>query len=109
MSTHDTPTRRQVLLGLSALAASPAIWPAEATRPSAIVDVHAHFQPEVLRALGIPGPMGSWSVQKHLDDMAAAGVTRSVLFTAQTNRPAQRAYEALGYRIAGDFALVLLA
>lgn len=79
MSTHDTPTRRQVLLGLSALAASPAIWPAEATRPSAIVDVHAHFQPEVLRALGIPGPMGSWSVQKHLDDMAAAGVTRSVL------------------------------
>src|SRR5690606_5595561 len=74
-------SRRQVLLGLSALAASSVTRPAEPRRTAAspIVDVHAHFQPDVLRALGMPGPMAAWSVQKHLDDMGAAGVTRSLL------------------------------
>ena len=74
-------SRRQALLGLSALAASSMTQPAEPRRAAAspIVDVHAHFQPDVLRALGMPGPMAAWSVQKHLDDMGAAGVTRSLL------------------------------
>lgn len=74
-------SRRQVLVGLSALAASSMTRPAEPRRAAAspIVDVHAHFQPDVLRALGMPGPMAAWSVQKHLDDMGAAGVTRSLL------------------------------
>lgn len=82
MSQFALPSRRQVLLGLSALAAAPPMMmAAEATRQasSPIIDVHAHFQPDVLRALGMPGPMGAWSLQKHLDDMAAAGVTRSLL------------------------------
>lgn len=35
------------------------------------------------------------------------GATRSVLFTGQTNQPARRAYEALGFRVIGDFGLVL--
>jgi predicted TIM-barrel fold metal-dependent hydrolase len=71
-----------MLLGLSALAAAPALAvAAEARRTAAspIIDVHAHFQPAVLRALGMPGPMASWSLQRHLDDMGAAGVTRSLL------------------------------
>jgi predicted TIM-barrel fold metal-dependent hydrolase len=73
-------SRRHLLLGLTAFAASPLVIGAEARdNPSAIIDVHAHFQPETLRQLGMPGPMASWTVQKHLDDMAAAGVTRSLL------------------------------
>lgn len=74
-------SRRQMLKGISALAATPALaWAAENRRPaSPLIDVHAHFQPSVLRALNMPGPMNAWSLQKHLDDMGAAGVTRSML------------------------------
>lgn len=82
MNPSNALSRRQMLLGLSALAAVPSMtWAAQAGRAanSPIVDVHAHFQPAVLRALGMPGPMAAWSLQKHLDDMAAAGVTRSLL------------------------------
>ncbi len=75
-------SRRRMIFGLSALAAAPSLLQgAEARRTGSagIIDVHAHFQPDVLRALGMPGPMASWTLQKHLDDMAAAGVTRSLL------------------------------
>lgn len=75
-------SRRRMILGLSALAAAPSLLPGAESRRAGgpgIVDVHAHFQPNVLRALGMPGPMASWSLQRHLDDMAAAGVTRSLL------------------------------
>lgn len=81
MNQCDTLSRRQVLQGLSALAAAPSVvLAAGQSRPaSPIIDVHAHFQPSVLRALNMPGPMNGWSLQKHLDDMGAAGVTRSML------------------------------
>jgi len=80
MSQDVSFSRRQMLLGLSALAAVPMALAAERRRnASPIIDVHAHFQPSVLRALGMPGPMNAWSLQKHLDDMAASGVTRSML------------------------------
>jgi 6-methylsalicylate decarboxylase len=48
-----------------------------------IVDVHAHYYPPVLKALGAPGPMNAWSLQRHLEEMDAAGVTRS-LFSLTT-------------------------
>jgi predicted TIM-barrel fold metal-dependent hydrolase len=82
MSQLAPVSRRAVLLGLPALAAAPTVnLAAQARGPtlSSIVDVHAHFQPQVLRALGMPGPMAAWSLAKHLDDMGAAGVTRSLL------------------------------
>lgn len=81
MSQYAAVSRRQMLLGLSALAAAPAISLAAERRRSAspIIDVHAHFQPSILKALNMPGPMAAWSLQKHLDDMDAAGVTRSIL------------------------------
>jgi predicted TIM-barrel fold metal-dependent hydrolase len=44
-----------------------------------IIDVHAHYYPPVLKALGLPSPMNAWSLQKHLEEMDAAGVTRSLL------------------------------
>jgi predicted TIM-barrel fold metal-dependent hydrolase len=69
-----------MLLGLSAMAAAPSFGlAADARRGAPIIDVHAHFQPAVLKALNMPGPMAAWSLQRHLDDMAAAGITRSIL------------------------------
>ncbi len=44
-----------------------------------IIDVHAHYQPPAIRALNLPGPMNAWDLQKQIDDMDAAGVTRAVL------------------------------
>jgi len=89
MSEFSQPTRRQMLLGLSALAAAPSIGlTADNRRKSPIIDVHSHFQPDVLRALGTPGPMNAWSLQKHLDDMGAAGVTRSVISITTPGLPA---------------------
>ena len=82
MNQFDMLTRRRMLMGLSALAAAPSVGLAADSRrkvTSPIVDVHAHFQPAVLRALNVPGPMNAWSLQKHLDDMGVAGVTRSML------------------------------
>jgi predicted GNAT family acetyltransferase len=34
------------------------------------------------------------------------GVTRAVLFTAEENRSAQRAYEAIGFHVVGDYGLI---
>ncbi len=81
MSQYPSFSRRQMLMGLSAFAAAPAISLSGESRkvPSSIIDVHAHFQPSVLKALNMPGPMAAWSLQKHLDDMGAAGVSRSML------------------------------
>ncbi len=36
-----------------------------------------------------------------------AGATRSILFTGEHNAAARAAYLALGYRVIGDFGLVL--
>lgn len=36
------------------------------------------------------------------------GVARAVLFTERENRPARRAYAALGFRVVGDYGMVLL-
>lgn len=108
MTGNAALSRRRMLLGLSALAASPLMIGAEARRntpSSSAVDVHAHFQPDTLRQLGMPGPMASWNVQRHLDDMAAAGVARSVLSITTPGVPetGERA-RALARRINDDAA-----
>jgi predicted GNAT family acetyltransferase len=41
-------------------------------------------------------------------DARDEGVRVAILFTPQSNLPAQRAYEALGFRHAGHYGLVLL-
>jgi 6-methylsalicylate decarboxylase len=82
MTSPEILSRRGFIAGLSAMAAASRIgYAAESGRANAgpIIDVHAHFQPAILKALGMPGPMAAWSLQKHLDDMGAAGVTRSML------------------------------
>jgi predicted TIM-barrel fold metal-dependent hydrolase len=81
MKDFTAISRRHMLMGLSALAAAPSIGMAADRRRGAasIIDVHAHFQPATLKALGMPGPMAAWSLQKHMEDMAAAGIARSML------------------------------
>jgi predicted TIM-barrel fold metal-dependent hydrolase len=76
-------SRRRVLLGVASAGIA---WgwragAAESTSASSkrIVDVHAHYYPPVLKALGIPGPMTAWSLQRHLEEMEVAGVARSLL------------------------------
>ena len=75
-------SRRDVLAGLAAATATLAASrgpAAETARRRDIIDVHAHFQPPAIRALNLPGPMNAWDLQKQMDDMDAAGVTRALL------------------------------
>lgn len=46
-------------------------------------------------------------VAASLLDVRAAGVTRAILFTGDTNFPAQKAYQALGFQRVGDYRLLL--
>jgi RimJ/RimL family protein N-acetyltransferase len=49
------------------------------------------------------------AVAGSLLEARAEGVSRSILFTDVENEPARRAYRALGYRVIGDYALMLFA
>ena len=69
-----------------------------------IVQVGGVFTPPALRGRGFARA----AVAASLLQARARGVQRSVLFTAETNQAARRAYTALGFRAIGDFGLVLL-
>ena len=75
--------RRDVLVGLASAGAAWSLRAYGAASTERIVDVHAHYYPPVLKALGTPGPMNAWSLQRHLEEMDAAGVARS-LFSLTT-------------------------
>lgn len=68
-----------------------------------VVQVGGVYTPPALRARGY----GRAAVAASLKQARDQGATRSVLFTAEKNLAAQRAYTALGYQVAGDFGLVL--
>jgi ribosomal protein S18 acetylase RimI-like enzyme len=70
-----------------------------------IVQVGGVWTPPELRGRGY----GRAVVAGSLLDARAAGVDRAVLFTGEENGPARAAYEALGFRIVGDYALVIFA
>src|SRR5882672_4823292 len=77
-------SRRELLVGLSSVGVAWAAVRAGAAdtsrlQPSHAVDVHAHYYPPALKALGTPSLMNTWSVQRHLEDMDAAGVARTLL------------------------------
>ncbi|MBN1485403.1 MAG: GNAT family N-acetyltransferase [Chloroflexia bacterium] len=68
------------------------------------VQVGGVWTPPELRSRGY----GRAAVAASLLAARAEGATRGVLFTGQENVPAQRAYEALGFRRVGDYRLLLL-
>lgn len=72
-----------------------------ATLPDA-VQVGGVWTPPAWRGRGYARAVVAGS----LLDARAQGVTRGVLFTAVENRPAQRSYEALGFRAVGDYGLL---
>ncbi|MEJ2207830.1 MAG: GNAT family N-acetyltransferase [Anaerolineae bacterium] len=68
------------------------------------VQVGGVWTPPELRCRGY----GRAAVAASLLAARAEGATRGVLFTGKENVPAQRAYEALGFRRVGDYRLLLL-
>jgi ribosomal protein S18 acetylase RimI-like enzyme len=68
-----------------------------------IVQVGGVYTPPPLRSRGYARA----AVAGSLKLARAQGATRSVLFTSEENQAAQAAYRGLGYRVTGDFGLVL--
>lgn len=70
-----------------------------------VVQVGGVWTPPELRGRGY----GRAVVAGSLVDAGSQGVRRAVLFTDEKNRAARAAYEALGFRVVGDYALVIFA
>jgi RimJ/RimL family protein N-acetyltransferase len=68
-----------------------------------VAQVGGVFTPPALRGRGYARA----AVAASLELARGRGVTRSILFTGETNQAAQRAYLALGYDVIGDFGLLL--
>jgi predicted TIM-barrel fold metal-dependent hydrolase len=91
MPNRSNWTRREALGAMGAVAALPLLRNSWAAAPSAarnIIDVHAHFQPPAIRDLNQGGPMNAWDVQKQIEDMDAAGVSRAMLSVTTPGVPA---------------------
>src|SRR6185369_14552765 len=91
MPNRSRWTRREALGALGAATTLPMLnsgWAAAPGTGRNIIDVHAHFQPPAIRALNQPGPMNAWDLQKQIDDMDAAGVTRAMLSVTTPGVPA---------------------
>lgn len=68
------------------------------------VQVGGVYTPPALRSRGYARCV----VAASLLDARAEGAEQAILFTGRENVPAQRAYEALGFRPIGDYRIVLL-
>jgi predicted TIM-barrel fold metal-dependent hydrolase len=103
-----------MLLGLASAGAAWTLRSVAAEKEPAsgerIVDVHAHYYPPALKALGTPGPMNAWSLDRHLEEMESAGVTRSllsittpgVLVTGDRGRALTRESNEYAAKVAGE-------
>ncbi len=95
-------TRREALGAVAATGAVSLLRESRAANAAStrnIVDVHAHYQPPAIRALNLPGPMNAWDLDKQIEDMDVAGVTRAVLSITTPGVPASG---AAGWRIARE-------
>jgi predicted GNAT family acetyltransferase len=116
LGAEDTPElRAQVRASLESLVREGRTWILEdGARPVATssfnsavreaVQIGAVWTPPELRSRGY----GRAAVAASLLDARAEGVGTAILFTPQDNIPAQRAYEALGFRHIGEYRLLLL-
>jgi predicted TIM-barrel fold metal-dependent hydrolase len=107
------PPRRRVLAGLAAIGVSalapamPAI--AQAPAKPRRIDLHHHFTPPAYAELGGRGTAAdSWSVEKSLADMDAAGITTSIHSNAGTDLGGGEKARRLA-RAANEFAAKLSA
>ncbi|MEP7315046.1 MAG: amidohydrolase family protein [Pseudomonadota bacterium] len=91
MPNYGRWTRREALGALGAAITLPVLREsraADAARTRNIIDVHAHYQPPAIRGMNLPGPMNAWDLQKQIEDMDAAGVTRAMLSVTTPGVPA---------------------
>lgn len=82
---------------------------AAARQQRRIIDVHAHFQPPVMRAMNLPGPMNAWSLEKQIEDMDVAGVERALLSVTTPGVPAKGEEARRIARETNEFAARLAA
>ena len=73
------------------------------TRTRRCVQIGGVFTPPALRSRGYAGAILAASLLAVRDE----GVDRSVLFTPESNGPARRCYENLGYQAVGDYSVTL--
>ncbi len=80
------------------------------TRTKEAVQVGGVWTPPALRCRGYARCIVAQSLLDARDEITAAGVRhpQAILFTGADNIPAQRAYEALGFRCIGDYYILLL-
>jgi predicted GNAT family acetyltransferase len=74
-------------------------------RLPAIVQVGGVYTPPELRGRGY----AQCAVAGSLLEKRRTGAERAILFTEETNAPARAAYEALGFRVVGDYGLVIFS
>jgi predicted GNAT family acetyltransferase len=74
-------------------------------RLPAIVQIGGVYTPPEWRGRGY----ARCAVAGSLLAMRQAGAERAVLFTEEKNAPARAAYEALGFRVVGDYGLVIFS
>jgi predicted GNAT family acetyltransferase len=68
------------------------------------VQIGGVWTPPELRGRGYAQCVVAGSLQ----DARREGAKRAVLFTPEENAPARAAYEAIGFRVIGDYGLVIL-
>ena len=69
-----------------------------------VVQIGGVWTPPAYRSRGY----GRSAVAASLLDARAEGAEKAILFTGESNLPAQRAYTALGFQIIGDYRILLL-
>jgi predicted GNAT family acetyltransferase len=74
------------------------------TRIKEVVQVGGVWTPPGLRSRGY----GRGAVAASLLSEREKGVHAAILFTGEENIPAQKAYEALGFELIGDYRITLL-
>jgi uncharacterized protein len=73
-------------------------------RTAEAVQIGGVWTPVALRGRGYARAVVAGALQA----AAAQGASRAILFTPETNLPARRAYEALGFTVVGDYGLIRL-
>jgi Predicted metal-dependent hydrolase of the TIM-barrel fold len=105
-------SRRSLLAALSAAPLCPTATLAQSLGGGSdrkVIDVHAHYQPPAIRALGAPGPMNAWSVERQLEDMDQAGVRRAMLSITTPGVPLAGDEAARIARESNEYAAMLSA
>ncbi|MCB0044554.1 MAG: GNAT family N-acetyltransferase [Caldilineaceae bacterium] len=116
LETDDTPDlRRECAAGVKRQQEAGSLW--VAVKDGGLLSMTG-FNAQIQEAVQIGGVYtppsargrgyARMAVAQSLLDARNEGVSAAILFTGEINLPAQRAYESLGFRQVGDYAIILL-